>query len=65
MIIAMLCHRLNRLPGGGTAVAIALSQGAALAVMVCNLTLKSDKWEGGWGAANQCLTVASPLGTWT
>ena len=48
-------------PGGGTADAVALSQGAALAVMVCNLTLKSDKWEGGWGAANDCLTVANPL----
>ena len=48
-------------PGGGTAAAVALSQGAALAVMVCNLTLKSDKWEEGWGAANQCLTIANPL----
>ena len=48
-------------PGGGTAAAVALSQGAALAVMVCNLTLKSDKWEDGWVAANECLSVANPL----
>ncbi len=48
-------------PGGGTAAAVALSQGAALAVMVCNLTLKSDKWEEGWGSANQCLAIANPL----
>ena len=48
-------------PGGGTAAAVALSQGAALAVMVCNLTLKSEKWKDGWGVANDCLIVANPL----
>ena len=31
-------------PGGGTAAAVALSQGAALALMVCNLT--EGKMEG-------------------
>ena len=48
-------------PGGGTAAAVALSQGAALTVMVCNLTLKSEKWEEGWSAAKKCLNVANPL----
>ena len=37
----------NPTPGGGTASAIALSQGAALAVMVSNLTTSSEKWSEG------------------
>ena len=48
-------------PGGGTAAAVALSQGAALAIMVCNLTEGKDKWKGGWGDANACRNVANPL----
>lgn len=48
-------------PGGGTAAAVALSQGAALAVMVCNLTEGNDKWMDGWGDAHACRSVATPL----
>ena len=48
-------------PGGGTASAVALSQGAALAVMVCNLTLGNEKWKSGWDSANRCLEIAKPL----
>ena len=48
-------------PGGGTAAAVALSQGAALAVMVCNLTESNEKWKEGWGAAEACRIVATPL----
>lgn len=48
-------------PGGGTAAAVALSQGAALAVMVCELTLGKERWEDGWGAAEACRNVAQPL----
>ena len=33
-------------PGGGTAAAVSLGQAAALAVMVCDLTLGKEKWEG-------------------
>ena len=51
----------NPTPGGGTAAAVALSQGAALAVMVCDLTLGKDKWEGGWIAADATKTVALRL----
>ena len=48
-------------PGGGTAAAVALSQGAALAVMVCNLTEGKEKWIDGWNDANACRIVATPL----
>ena len=48
-------------PGGGTAAAVALSQGAALAVMVCNLTEGHDKWVDGWADAHACRIVATPL----
>ena len=48
-------------PGGGTAAAVALSQGAALAIMVCNLTEGKDKWKEGWGDAHACRNVANPL----
>ena len=48
-------------PGGGTAAAVALAQGAALAVMVCNLTLKSEKWKQGWVDAKSCLMIATPM----
>jgi formiminotetrahydrofolate cyclodeaminase len=48
-------------PGGGTAAAVALSQGAALAIMVCNLTLGKDKWKDGWGSSESCKSIAEPL----
>jgi len=48
-------------PGGGTAAAVALSQGAALAIMVCNLTEGKDKWKDGWADAHACRNVANPL----
>ncbi len=37
----------NPTPGGGTASAVALSQGAALTIMVCNLTIGKERWQGG------------------
>ena len=51
----------NPTPGGGTASAIALSQGAALAVMVSNLTTSSEKWSEGWEDAEICRNIATPL----
>ena len=48
-------------PGGGTAAAVALSQGAALAIMVCNLTLGKEKWKDGWNSAQNCKSIANPL----
>ena len=48
-------------PGGGSASAVALSQGAALAIMVCNLTHGKEKWKDGWGDAEACRNIASPL----
>ena len=48
-------------PGGGTAAAVALSQGAALAIMVCNLTIGKERWEKGWEAAQTCKRIAEPL----
>ena len=48
-------------PGGGSAAAVALSQGAALAVMVCNLTEGNDKWKDGWEAASKCRAIATQL----
>jgi formiminotetrahydrofolate cyclodeaminase len=48
-------------PGGGSAAAVALSQAAALAIMVCNLTERREKWKDGWGAAEQTRSVATPL----
>ena len=48
-------------PGGGSASAVALSQGAALAIMVCNLTEGKEKWKDGWAAAEQTRLIASPL----
>lgn len=51
----------NPTPGGGTAAAVALSQGAALAVMVCNLTIGKDRWMDGWTHSEYCLRIATPL----
>ena len=38
-------------PGGGSAAAVALSQSAALTVMVSELTIGREKWSDGWVAA--------------
>ena len=48
-------------PGGGSAAAVALTQGAALAIMVCELTVNKEKWVEGWGPAQNTLDVATPL----
>ena len=48
-------------PGGGSASAVSLSQAAALAIMVCNLTEGKEKWKDGWVAAEQTRLIASPL----
>ncbi len=48
-------------PGGGTASAVALSQGAALTIMVCNLTLGKEKWQDGWSSAEICKSISEPL----
>ena len=40
-------------PGGGTAAAVSLGQAAALAVMVCDLTLGKEKWGAGWSTAEE------------
>jgi formiminotetrahydrofolate cyclodeaminase len=48
-------------PGGGTAAAIALGQSAALACMVCDLTLGNEKWQSGWSIADKVSNIAIPL----
>jgi len=48
-------------PGGGTAAAVALAQGAALACMVCELTSGREKWQAGWDAADEVRKIAEPL----
>ena len=48
-------------PGGGTAAAVALGQAAALSVMVCDLTLGSEKWSDGWEIAEEVQLLAIPL----
>ena len=48
-------------PGGGTAAAVSLGQAAALAVMVCDLTLGKEKWEGGWPTAEHVQALAIPM----
>ena len=48
-------------PGGGTAAAVALGQAAALSVMVCDLTLGSEKWSDGWPIAEEIQLLAIPL----
>lgn len=48
-------------PGGGTAAAVALGQAAALSVMVCDLTLGSEKWKEGWAIAEEIQLLAIPL----
>ena len=48
-------------PGGGTAAAVSLGQAAALAVMVCDLTLGKEKWEAGWPTAEHVQSLAIPM----
>lgn len=48
-------------PGGGTAAAVSLGQAAALAVMVCDLTLGKEKWEAGWQTAEHVQALAIPM----
>ena len=48
-------------PGGGSASAVALSQAAALAIMVCELTDGREKWKDGWAASENTRSVASPI----
>ena len=45
-------------PGGGTAAAVALGHSAALACMVCDLTIGKEKWETGWEAVVQNIVAA-------
>ena len=48
-------------PGGGTAAAVALGQAASLSIMVCDLTLGSEKWEAGWSIAEEIQALAIPV----
>ena len=48
-------------PGGGTAAAVALGQAASLSIMVCDLTLGSEKWEAGWSIAEEIQALAIPI----
>jgi formiminotetrahydrofolate cyclodeaminase len=48
-------------PGGGSAAAVALSQAAALTIMVCELTLKGEKWIEGHEIATETRALATPL----
>ncbi len=51
----------NPTPGGGSAAAVALSQSAALTVMVADITIGRDKWKTGWQASETAKSIASPL----
>ncbi len=48
-------------PGGGSASAISLGNAAALACMVCDLTLSKEKWKDGWEDAEKIQNLAIPL----
>ena len=48
-------------PGGGTASAIALSNAASLAKMVCELTLGSEKWRTGWNHADSVKSMSQDI----
>ena len=48
-------------PGGGTASAIALSQGAALTIMVSNLTIGKERWKVGEIDAEWSKAIAEEL----
>jgi formiminotetrahydrofolate cyclodeaminase len=51
----------NPTPGGGSAAAVALSQSAALTIMVADITIGRDKWQNGWVSAELAKKVATPL----
>ncbi|MDP6741504.1 MAG: cyclodeaminase/cyclohydrolase family protein [Candidatus Thalassarchaeaceae archaeon] len=51
----------NPTPGGGSAAAVALSQSAALTIMVADITIGRDKWHNGWNVAELSRKVAMPL----
>ncbi len=51
----------NPTPGGGTASAIALSQGAALTIMVANLTIGKERWKEGRTDAEWSKGIAEEL----
>ena len=48
-------------PGGGTAAAVALGQAAALTCMVADLTIGKEKWQEGWGIADEAQNSAIPI----
>ena len=48
-------------PGGGSAVGGALGQAAALSIMVCDLTLTSEKYKDGWSISESVKEIATPL----
>ena len=50
-------------PGGGTAAAIALGQAAALSIMVCDLTIGSEKWKDGWEISEKLLPISIDIMT--
>ena len=50
-------------PGGGTAAAIALGQAAALSIMVCDLTIGSEKWKDGWEISEKLLPISIEIMT--
>ena len=50
-------------PGGGTAAAIALGQAAALSIMVCDLTIGSEKWKEGWEMSEKLLPLSIEIMT--
>ena len=50
-------------PGGGTAAAIALGQAAALSIMVCDLTIGSEKWKEGWEISEKLLPISIEIMT--
>lgn len=51
----------NPTPGGGTASAIALSNAASLAKMVCELTLGNEKWQSGWQHADSVKSLSQDI----
>ena len=51
----------NPTPGGGTASAIALSNAASLARMVCELTLGNEKWKTGWNHADSVKSLSQEI----
>ena len=48
-------------PGGGSAAAISLGNAAALACMVCDLTISKEKWKDSWEDAEKIQNIAIPL----